>query len=1002
MSLLRIIREKASDAAYTRGVGLARRGLVQGVSHQDDEIILRVAEPNLRSPWTVHIWPLEPDWSCDCPLKTNVCPHVIACVISLEQAKKAEGEDALPKIGEAPPPPPAAAVPVLPEGPPPRARMAQMAYRFFRDPAGLRVDRVLLVEGDEILYTGDLLARESRQAGISVLTNDFDISAEQRIRGRWSTVIPRELMGVLVEILGGHGDLRLDGEPVTASAQPVVPHGLVEDDLDPNNPQGFKLRLVRDPAITEVFKNGVVRCGNTLRPIGKGELSQTQRDTLTKGVAYRVDEVRKLVAEALPSLREKMPVLVRTQRLPDSLDSRPRLVLETRCTGEQLTVKPVILYGEPPTARVERGELEVIGATVPVRNRRFEDRLIREAAEYGLAVGIERIYNGESAVVFVDTLNQFPGDVEGDGWTRFRRAAAIQPKVTIEGDHLDLDFAGADPKRLMAAWLTGAKMVRVNEGWAPLPTGWLEQHGHLVADLLEARDSTGRVPKHALFDLARLAKELDQPPPPALDGLLSLVDDFNGIPEARLPKDLTATLRHYQIQGVNWLSFLKRTGMGGVLADDMGLGKTLQTLCILEKRPRRPKEAKEPKEGEFKEAGSLVVCPTSVIHNWFIEAQKFRPELVVKVYHGLQRELDEKADVLITTYGLLRLDIDKLRKYRWKIAILDEAQAIKNPESQVAAAAFRLEAEFRLTLTGTPVENRLEELWSQFHFVNRGLLGGRRDFRERYEKPISLGEPGSAARLRERIKPFVLRRMKEEVAPELPPRTDMVLRCTLSKEERAIYDAIRAATYDEVVAQLGRGNVLAALEALLRLRQASCHTGLIPGREDIDRSSKVELLIETLEEVVAEGHKALVFSQWTSLLDRVEPHLKKAGLGFVRLDGSTRDRQAVVERFQDKEGPPVFLISLKAGGTGLNLTAADHVFLLDPWWNPAVEDQAADRAHRIGQDKPVMLYRLVAEDTVEERILALQDRKRALADAALGEADQASTITRDELLALLS
>jgi SNF2 family DNA or RNA helicase len=423
--------------------------------------------------------------------------------------------------------------------------------------------------------------------------------------------------------------------------------------------------------------------------------------------------------------------------------------------------------------------------------------------------------------------------------------------------------------------------------------------------------------------------------------------------------------------------------MGGILADDMGLGKTIQALCIVEKR-------------------TLVVSPTSVIHNWANEAKKFRPNLKVCVYHGLQRQLDPKADLVITTYGLLRGDLDKLNALDWKLCILDEAQAIKNPESQVAGAAFKLEADFRVTLTGTPVENRLEELWSQFHFLNRGLLGGRRDFRDRYEKPISLGEPGAAQRLRERIKPFVLRRLKEEVAPELPARTDMVLYCTLSKEERAIYDAIRAATYDEVVAEIGRGNVLAALEALLRLRQASCHSGLIPGQDGVDKSSKVELLVETLEEVVAEGHKALVFSQWTSLLDRVEPALKKAKLNFVRLDGSTRDRQDVVDSFQSADGPPVFLISLKAGGTGLNLTAADHVFLLDPWWNPAVEEQAADRAHRIGQDKPVMVYRLVSEGTVEERILELQERKRALADAALGQADQAGRITREELLALLN
>jgi SNF2 family DNA or RNA helicase len=258
-----------------------------------------------------------------------------------------------------------------------------------------------------------------------------------------------------------------------------------------------------------------------------------------------------------------------------------------------------------------------------------------------------------------------------------------------------------------------------------------------------------------------------------------------------------------------------------------------------------------------------------------------------------------------------------------------------------------------------------------------------------------------AAALRKKIRPFVLRRLKKEVAPELPPRIDSVLYCELDDAERDVYDAVRAAARKEVVERLAEGgSVLAALEALLRLRQAACHPALVPGQR-AESSSKVERLCEALEDAAADGHKALVFSQWTSLLDLVEPHLARAGIRFTRLDGSTRDRAAVVASFQDEQGPEVMLISLKAGGTGLNLTAADHVFLLDPWWNPAVEDQAADRAHRIGQDRPVNVYKLVAKDTVEEGILALQERKRSLSDAALGEADRALGLTREDLLDLL-
>jgi SNF2 family DNA or RNA helicase len=415
----------------------------------------------------------------------------------------------------------------------------------------------------------------------------------------------------------------------------------------------------------------------------------------------------------------------------------------------------------------------------------------------------------------------------------------------------------------------------------------------------------------------------------------------------------------------------------------MGLGKTLQALCALRGR-------------------ALVVCPTSVLYGWAEQIQRFRPTARICVYHGPGRKLDERADITLTSYALLRIDADALGAVKWNCAVLDEAQAIKNPDSQVARAAYALHAAFRLTLTGTPVENRLEELWSQLHFLNRDLLGSRTHFEERYARPIAAGEPGVAAELRERLRPFVLRRLKSEVAPELPPRTEAVLHCELSDAERAVYDTVRAATRSDIVARLqsGEGSVLEALEALLRLRQAACHSALVPGQH-AESSTKLEVLGDALAEAVAEGHKALVFSQWTSFLDLVEPALRARELAYTRLDGSTRDRGAVVESFQAPEGPPVLLISLRAGGTGLNLTAADHVFLLDPWWNPAVEAQAADRAHRIGQERPVFVYRLVALGTVEERILALQESKRELAQAALAGTDRATSITREELLALL-
>jgi SNF2 family DNA or RNA helicase len=612
-----------------------------------------------------------------------------------------------------------------------------------------------------------------------------------------------------------------------------------------------------------------------------------------------------------------------------------------------------------------------------------------------LAPGFASVVSGADAVALVAKLEAWEGELRGVGRDRFALTGPVSPKVIVRDDGgVDVEFAtapspgrasrSAEPGAVLAAFRAGESLVALQGGgYAPLPLDWLSRFGARIADLFAARDEAGTIPKSLLPDVARLCEDLERPPPPAVSGLDALLAGFQGLGEPTLPQDLAAELRPYQRHGVAWLTFLRDAGLGALLADDMGLGKTVQALCAVRGR-------------------TLVVAPTSVVHNWSDEIRRFRPGLTACVYHGPKRALDATADVTITSYALLRLDEDLLAKESWDTLVLDEAQMIKNPESQVAQAGFRLKAGWRLTLSGTPVENRLDELWSQMHFLNRGLLGGRADFQDRYAKPINDGIAGSAARLRERIRPFVLRRLKQDVAPELPPRTDAILYCVLGDAERRVYDAVRAATLNEVVAKLREGGgVLAALEALLRLRQAACHPALVPG-QTAETSSKIDRLRESLETVAAEGHKALVFSQWTSLLDLIEPHLRAAGIDFARLDGSTADRAGVVAEFQDDNGPPVLLISLKAGGTGLNLTAADHVFLVDPWWNPAVEDQAADRAHRIGQDRPVMVYRLVAEDTVEERILLLQEAKRSIADAALGEAAAAASLTRDDLLALLS
>ena len=502
-------------------------------------------------------------------------------------------------------------------------------------------------------------------------------------------------------------------------------------------------------------------------------------------------------------------------------------------------------------------------------------------------------------------------------------------------------------------------------------------------ELLEARDESGKLAKAALPSLAKFASDLDIEAPKELKALKDLLDNFTEIKDAASPKNFKAELRPYQIKGFNWLSFLKDNELGGVLADDMGLGKTIQTIAAMPNK-------------------TLVIAPTSVIPNWKKEIERFRPSLKVCLFHGLSRRLDFSSDVVITSYGLLRNELDTLKNLAWNMIVLDEAQIIKNPDSQTTKSAFELRAPFKLALSGTPIENSLEDLWSIFQFVNPGLLGSRRYFKDNYVKAILEGAPGPSKRLKKQDKAILLRRLKKEVAKDLPDRIDKVIYADFDKDERLQYESLFLSSKSQVVEKLNQGGkVLEALELLLRLRQSCCHRSLIPGAQAED-SAKIRILKDKLKTIILEDHKALVFSQWTSFLDIIETMLKEEGIDYLRLDGSSNNRQDIVDQFQDETGPKVLIMSLKAGGVGLNLTRADHVFIMDPWWNPAAEDQAADRAHRIGQKNTVMVHPIIVANSIEEKILELQTRKRALAQAVVEDGGASIELTKDDLLGLFN
>jgi superfamily II DNA or RNA helicase len=537
-------------------------------------------------------------------------------------------------------------------------------------------------------------------------------------------------------------------------------------------------------------------------------------------------------------------------------------------------------------------------------------------------------------------------------------------------------------------------LVRLDDGrYLPVAIERIQRIADTLVELLE-QDSLNKQQALSICAgeasrLAQLAHDLDGPAlhsdDQSLLALVSNLENFRGIEPLPAPAGFRATLRSYQEEGLGWLQFLRRCHVGGILADDMGLGKTVQTLAhlLLEKA-----------EGRLRKP-SLIVAPVSVIGNWQQEIQRLAPELALVVWHGNRRKeraaLLGKADIIVTGYPLLQLDSELLLACELYFLILDEAQTIKNPRAKVTQVARALQAEHRLCLTGTPMENHLGELWSLFNFVQPGLLGGQEQFQRRYRTPIEKHRDAKRAEaLTRRIAPFVLRRTKDAVARELPPKTQIVESIVLDERQRDFYDGIRLAMHQRVLEAIQQQGLqhsqLTILDALLRLRQACCDPRLVNSDAQTQAvpSAKMDWLRTVLPELVAEGRRVLLFSQFTSMLALIEQAVTELAIPYCLLTGQTRERAALVERFQSGT-VPLFLISLKAGGTGLNLTAADTVIHYDPWWNPAVEAQATDRAHRIGQLQPVFVYKLIAQGTVEEKIMQLQADKHALASQLYSE-----------------
>jgi superfamily II DNA or RNA helicase len=643
------------------------------------------------------------------------------------------------------------------------------------------------------------------------------------------------------------------------------------------------------------------------------------------------------------------------------------------------------------------------------------------AVEKLLDLGLEPDESGQRFVAHGDDSIQFWSEGVGslpENWdlyvpeelvgTQVRsKPVMMNARVSSGVDWLSVKVAyesegvGVDREELERVLREGKKYVRLSDNsFAPIDAERVKALLDREVELIVAAGKTGKIP---LSQAGRVQELLEHAAnsmvAPAARELFEKLAKIDEIKAVKKPKGLKATLRPYQEQGLSWLRFIHEIGSGGVLADDMGLGKTIETIALLLSLKNEAKD---------EALRALIVAPTSVVTNWVREIERFAPALTTALWHGAGRrdqasEL-ENSNVIITSYALLRRDIDLLKKLRLDYAILDEAQAIKNPLSATAQAAKELAAAKRLALTGTPIENRLSEIWSIFDFVSPGLLGPLPKFEERYARPIEQGNSERAARLRSIIHPFILRRTKNEVAKDLPPKLEVDKIVDLAPDQRAIYLQVLREVRAQVMGEVEKAGLAKShihiLAGLTKLRQAACDPRLLglPREFTHDDSGKLSVMRELVEEVESGGHKVLIFSQFVSMLKLMCAALDEDKIRYEYLDGSTVDRAERIERFQQDPTIPVFLISLKAGGTGLNLTAADTVIHFDPWWNPAVEDQASDRAHRIGQKKVVTVYRLVAAGTIEEKILQLKQRKKDLVNSVLSE-DQSGEkqLTREDL-----
>jgi superfamily II DNA or RNA helicase len=911
--------------------------------------------------------------------------------------------------------------------PPHTSRPVDLEFRLAVRPASIAVTTVLAGTRQAVALNDALTAFNGIATSLRPLIRDLarhttrSAPATAEVRGEDAAEILTRLKGRRVLLEPASMELRFTEEAL----RPKI-------ELDSANGNAVRIRVVfelpstgrRFPLSSGAWFEGtpgwyVDTTEGVARPVAENVTpAWLQRLYRSPALVHPIQDLPHVLTDFLPRVAASLSAaLPEIDSVADVIDVSPHFAL--RAVGDlvEARAKIGVSYREhnfevpprdlpPPLSFVNSSSAGSHAGRPSVVRREvgLEMSAIQELLNLGFEVDQENktdlVARGDKAIAFwthgISTLPEtwdrfIPNDLAGVQVRKSPVQARMRVSSGVEWLNLDMMFASEgvavseDELRLCLA--EGKKLVRLEDGtYAPIKT---DDVGSVLERMAEIFAGVGD-DKHVPLSQAGRVRELmrmvsDQNVHSNVKNIFGKLEDIGEIESIAKPRSLRASLRPYQKDGFSWLVFLHNLGTGGILADDMGLGKTLQAIALLLWV-----------KGKQGQGLNLVVAPTSVVSNWAREIEKFAPGFKTVLWQGPdrhdQKEELEDADVMITSYALLRRDEEFLHTLNFRYTILDEAQHIKNPMSATARAAKRLKGERRLAMTGTPIENRLSEIWSIFDYVSPGLLNSLSSFEEKYARPIERGDAQTAARLRSTIHPFVLRRTKAEVAKDLPEKIIQEMVVPMAEEQSKLYKQILRQVRESVLSEVEKQGIqkssIQILAALTRLRQVACDPRLLGLEGNFEEESgKLNALKEIVSEAAAGGHKVLIFSQFVSMLKLIREGLDAEKIKYSYLDGSTKNRQELVDEFNADDAITVFLISLKAGGTGLNLTGADTVIHFDPWWNPAVEDQATDRAHRIGQTKVVNVYRLIAKSTVEEKILQLSDKKRELVANVLSTED---------------